>query len=123
MSEKEQQGFWAILEIMGHKRYAGHVSEYVMGGASFVRVDVPAHDDCAAFSKMFGAQSIYCITPVSEDAARTAAGQLKEQPMTEWDIPDEWRSAMRQRRLPYDGKPERPSGTYYEDEGDDEFPL
>lgn len=102
MADNGKDGFWAIVEIMGHKRYAGYVSEQVMGGASFVRVDVPAHDDCQAFSKMFGASSIYCITPVSEDAARIAAGQLREQPLSEWDIPDEWRQMMRQQRLSYD---------------------
>lgn len=102
MNDNDKQGFWAILEIMGHKRYAGYISEHVMGGASFVRVDVPAHGDCQAFSKMFGASSIYCITPVSEAAARIAAGKLEEQPLSEWDIPDEWRQAMRQQRLAYE---------------------
>ncbi len=102
MTEKQEAGFWAIVEIMGHKRYAGYVSEYVLGGASFVRVDVPDQDGYKAFSKMFGAQSIYCITPVSEEAAKVAAGSLKEQPMSEWDLPDEWRQAIRQGRLEYD---------------------
>lgn len=112
MSENNESGFWAIVEIMGHKRYAGYVSEQVMGGASFVRVDVPANNDCQAFSKMFGASSIYCITPVSEDAARVAAGQLKEQPMSEWDLPQEWRHALSQQRLPYDGDEPDDNGEY-----------
>ena len=102
MSEDQQTGFWAIVEIMGHKRYAGHVSEQVVGGASFVRVDVPGQADCQPFSKMFGAASIYCITPVSEAAARVAASQLKEQPLSEWDLPQEWRQAISQGRLSYD---------------------
>ena len=100
MSE-EKEGFWATVEIMGHQQYAGFVSEQVMGGASFVRVDVPEHGDCAAFSKMFGAQSIYCITPVSEEAARGVVMRLKKQPMSEWDLPDSWRQAISQQRLPY----------------------
>lgn len=112
MAENGEQGFWAIVEIMGHKRYAGHVSEQVIGGASFVRVDVPAGIDTQAFSKMFGAASIYCITPVSEEAARIAAGKLKEQPLSEWDLPQEWRQAINQGRLPYDP----------DDDGDD-YPL
>lgn len=106
MSEEQKTGFWAIVEIMGHKRYAGYVSEHVMGGASFIRVDVPKHGDAEKFSKMFGAQSIYCITPVSEDAARIAASSLDEQPMAVWDIPQEWRNAMNQGRLQYEGDDE-----------------
>ena len=101
MSE-ENNGFWAIVEVMGHKRYAGYVSDHIIGGASFVRVDVPDQDGYKAFSKMFGAQSIYCITPVSEDAAKAAAGRLKEQPLTEWDLPEEWRQKIRQPQLTHD---------------------
>lgn len=97
---EEREGFWAVVEIMGHKRYAGFVSEHVIGGASFVRVDVPACDDKAAFSKMFGASSIYCITPVTEDVARGVAGQIREEPITPWDIPQDWRDAIRERALP-----------------------
>ena len=52
MSDEQKTGFWAIVEIMGHKRYAGHVSEQVVGGASFVRVDVPEHGECQAFTKL-----------------------------------------------------------------------
>lgn len=103
MTDEQKSGFWAIVEIMGHKRYAGHVGEQVVGGSSFVRVDVPEHGECTAFSKMFGAASIYCITPVTEDAARLAASQLKEQPLSEWDLPQEWRHAMNQGRLSYYG--------------------
>ena len=64
---------------------------------------MPDQDGYQAFSKMFGAQSIYCITPVSEDAAKAAASQLKEQPMSEWDLPDEWRHAINQGRLSFEG--------------------
>ena len=103
MTDEQKTGFWAIVEIMGHKRYAGHVSEQVVGGASFVRVDVPRiSGDYVEFTKLFGSQSIYCITPVSKDAARAAATQLREQPMSEWDLPQEWRNALNQGQLEYD---------------------
>ena len=100
MSEEQKTGFWAIVEIMGHKRYAGRVSEYVLGGASFVRVEVPLTDK-PGFEKLFGAQSIYCITPVTKDAALAAAYKLREQPLDEWDLPDEWRQAIQQGQLEY----------------------
>ena len=32
---------WAILELMGHRRLAGLLSETQIGGAAFIRIDVP----------------------------------------------------------------------------------
>ena len=82
---------WAILEVMGHQKFAGRVSSQAVGGASFVRIDVPEVNGRPAFSKLFGCGSIYCITPVAEDVARAMASQLEQQPLKKWDIPEEWR--------------------------------
>jgi hypothetical protein len=81
MAEKFEQ--WCILEIMGHQTFAGLVSEQAIGGASFVRIDVPEADGLPAFSKCFGAGSIYCITPVSV-----------------YDLPSEIRDRLRTPALP-----------------------
>lgn len=75
---------WCIVEIMGHQKFAGRVTEQVIGGSSFLRVDVPAVGDKQAFTKMFGANSIYCITPVDEETALAAAGSFRQQPIEEW---------------------------------------
>lgn len=32
---------WAIVDVMGHQRYAGRVTEETLAGAGFIRVDVP----------------------------------------------------------------------------------
>jgi hypothetical protein len=72
---------WAIVEIMGHQRYAGRVTEETIGGCSFVRVDVPEVDGRPAFSKLFGQASIFCITPVAEEVARKSAGAFKTSPV------------------------------------------
>ena len=44
MGEQTKFEEWAVLELFGHQRLAGLVSEVQIGGASFVRVDVP-HED------------------------------------------------------------------------------
>jgi len=45
---------WCILEIMGHNQYAGLVSEIAIGGASFVRIEIPECDGQPAFTKILG---------------------------------------------------------------------
>ena len=86
---------WAILEIMGHHRFAGRVSEQTVGGAAFVRIDVPEIGSRPAFTKLFGASSIYCISPVSEDVARMVAEQLGVQPISIYDLPDAVRERLK----------------------------
>ncbi len=88
-----QQGFdsWALVEVMGHKRYAGRVTEHVIAGQGFVRVDVPEVEQHGerfdAFTKLIGAASIYAITPVSEQIARGMAQVMRERPVHEYDLP------------------------------------
>lgn len=83
---------FCIVELFGHQKIAGKVSEQVIGGQSFVRVDVPATKRSAAFTRMFGAGAIYSITPVSEELAQKAAESIFVEPVTVYIAPD--------RRLP-----------------------
>lgn len=96
---------WAILEIMGHQTYAGRVTNQEVGGASFVRIDVPELPGKPAFTKLFGASSIYAITLVSEDVARLRAAGLTKVPMDVWDFPDAVRDAIRAAQRPAIGGP------------------
>jgi len=71
---------WCLIEIMGHVQLAGKVTEEVMFGAPMMRVDVPETKNMPAFTKFYGAQSIYSITPVPEEVARAMAERLGERP-------------------------------------------
>lgn len=92
--------FWGIVEVMGHRSFSGRVSEQVIGGQSFVRVDVPEVDGKPAFSKLFGSGAIYCISPVTEELARARAAQSYEAPVSVYDLPQEWREKINARSLP-----------------------
>lgn len=83
---------WAIVEIMGHKRFAGYVTEQAVGGSSFVRIDVPeitlvSEKRLPAFTKLFGAGSIYCISPCTEETARAFAAQLRSEAFALYEAP------------------------------------
>lgn len=78
---------WCVVEVFGHQKFAGYVSEQALGGASFVRVDVPecvgepGDPPIPAFTKLFGDAAIYSISPVSEEFARAAAAWLRKRPV------------------------------------------
>lgn len=78
---------WAVVEVMGHNRYAGRVSEQALGGCAFVRVDVPAVDDRPAFTKLLGQASIFAITPCSEETATAVAAQCCDRPIAIYSAP------------------------------------
>lgn len=88
--------FWAIVEIMGHQVYAGQISEETIAGQAFLRVDVPETPGQPGFTKYFGTGSIYAITPIKEDIARVLAVRHARQPVSEYDLPTEWRAKLRQ---------------------------
>ena len=97
MTTKEQNGFWALVEIFGHQEIAGFVSSETVGGQAFVRVDVPETSKQAAWSKLYGAGAIYAITPMAEDLVRLRADRIQSAPLTAWDLPEEWRDKIRGR--------------------------
>jgi len=79
MSEKNE--LWAVVEVMGHARYAGMISEHTELGVPLVRVDVPAVGGRPAYTKLLGASSIFRITPCTREAAEAAARQCWQEPL------------------------------------------
>ena len=79
---------WMILELFGHNMIAGFVSEQSIGGAAFIRVDVPALDGKEGFTKFFNGSAIYAMTPTTEVVATQAAENLAVRPITPWVVPD-----------------------------------
>lgn len=86
MSE-ENNGQWAIVELMGHKVVAGYVTEETRFGAPLLRVDVPETDTFPTFTQYYGGSAIYCLTPVSEEVARLTAKANKVNPVSVY-VPD-----------------------------------
>lgn len=76
MSEAEKFDSWAILELMGHRKLAGRVSEATLAGGAFVRIDVPSgctgdaaswcpvHGDCSCSLEQRGAHEVDDACPL-----------------------------------------------------------
>lgn len=85
--EKTSLNEWALVEIMGHQRIVGKITEAVIAGGAFLRVDVPAFNGSPAFTRFYGAQSIYCISPVSEEIARGLMAANRNEPVSRFELP------------------------------------
>ena len=77
---------WTILEVMGHRRLGGWVTEVTIAGASFLRIDVPEGDGQPAMTQMYAPSSIYALTPTTEEIARRAAALFRPAPVTRWEL-------------------------------------
>jgi len=77
---------FAVVELFGHQIIAGVVSEQVIGGQGFVRVDVPAVDEQEVFTKFYGAGAIYAITPCDEKTMLSAVRGLRIKPIDVWKL-------------------------------------
>lgn len=87
MAEKETTKLdcCAILELMGHAKIAGRISEHPLGSSVFIRVDVPAVADMDEFTRLFNPGAIYSINPCSEDIMLAIAKETRAIPIKTWD--------------------------------------
>lgn len=76
---------WAIVELMGHVRLAGRLTEEERFGSKMGRLDIPTADSFV--TQWFGGGSVYRITPVTEAVARDVAKRNTPSPVSPWDYP------------------------------------
>lgn len=110
--QDDSKTFWGIVELMGHVRLAGRVSEEERFGTKLGRIDIPKSEPCtcanapnsiaapvpcqlcnstgivqSSTTQYFGGASIYRVTPVSEEVARHVAATCKPAPVQPWEFP------------------------------------
>lgn len=73
-----QDSFWALFELMGHNRIIGKASVWEFGQAKFFRVDVLDCEGKVFYTRALAPASIYSITTLTEDSAKTMAMQLQD---------------------------------------------
>ena len=74
---------WCILELLGHRRLGGYVTEATIAGAAFLRIDVPGDPPATQF---YSASAVYAITPTTEEMARKVAGLARPSPVQRWEL-------------------------------------
>lgn len=83
--EQDEEIGYALLEVMGHRRLGGFVRIEQKAGVGFFRIDVPAANGHAAFTQWYHPNSLYCLTPVTEEVA-LAIAKSSPQPATRWEL-------------------------------------
>lgn len=86
MTESALFDEWAILELMGHRRIAGHVVEVQVAGAGMLRVDIPAADASPAVTQYVSPASVYAIHPTTEEIATAAARSWRPKPVSRFEL-------------------------------------
>lgn len=95
MEDKQTFNEWAIVEIMGHQKFAGRVSEQIVAGSALLRIDIPAQGEQVGFTKLFGMSSVYAITPTTEQIATAVASKLRQVPIGIYDLPESMQAKLR----------------------------
>jgi hypothetical protein len=90
---------WAIIELFGHNKITGKVTEQTIGGSSMVRVDVPDTEQVPAFTRLLNVSAIYAINPVTEEVARAYASRSQVQPIASYDAREVIRRIDEQKKL------------------------
>ena len=137
-AQPAKPALYAVLELFGHARIAGAVSEQTFGGASLVRVDVPEvklaltdydaplvdgarpkkQRTIAAHTRSFGAGAIYSINWCDETTAILAAHSIQHEPLSPYSVREALASMPELRaRLP------SPRAVGVDDEDRDEIPY
>jgi len=88
MDEEQAEVFkqWAVLELFGHQRLVGSVTEMTIAGQGFIRVDVPAVKERPGFTRFFGPSAVYAISPIAEELARAYAAAHDQAPIAAYEV-------------------------------------
>lgn len=76
---------WAIVELMGHVKIAGELTEVEQFGVKMGRIDIPMSSG-STVTQFFGGQSVYRITPTTEEIVREYSKNNVPRPIQYWDI-------------------------------------
>lgn len=84
-TKKTEPESWAIVELMGHVKLAGRLTEEERFGVKMGRLDIP--NDDGFVTQYFGGGSVYRITAVTEEVARQVCKTTAPAPVSPWDFP------------------------------------
>lgn len=105
MAEFEE---WVIIELLGHRRLAGYLTEQQLAGAGFLRLDVPGDKPCGTCggmprpevpcpacrglgvaltaTQLYSPSAVYAINPTTQEIATAVARGNRPAPVHRWEL-------------------------------------
>jgi hypothetical protein len=89
MADKTEGMFegWVIMEVMGHRKLGGYLHEETVCGKAMARLDVVNTEGMPLVTQYYNPDSIYCITPTTQEVATAFGANHKPEPVTRWELP------------------------------------
>jgi hypothetical protein len=89
MTEDKNNKFeeWCLVELFGHQKIVGKVTEATLAGGALLRVDVPEIAGQQAFTRFYSPGAIYSINPISENVARGLMERYRNEPVSRFELP------------------------------------
>lgn len=93
MTDKKLE-FPCLVELFGHNRISGMISEHALGNSVMIRIDVPETNQNPAFTKFVNPSSVYALNPIAEEMMHQMAEEIKAKPIQFYDLQDVQRKLM-----------------------------
>lgn len=89
MSEEasELAAEWGVVELFGHIRLAGRISEVEHYGGKLLRLDIPGSNGEFIATQLIGHAALFRVTPTTEQTARRVAVLSQPAPVKRWELP------------------------------------
>ncbi len=89
-ADATREGEWVLLEIFGHRRHFGLLTEIERFGSKLARMDeYRPGEDQPANTHYYGGAAIFSITPITEDSARRQTAYFTPPAVQSLPAPDD----------------------------------
>lgn len=84
-----KNGAWMLVELLGHNKIAGFVTEEQKFGQVLLRIEIPTcfEDGLVTYTTQFyGTHALYCATPINKNDAILLSKELRPTPFSKFDL-------------------------------------
>lgn len=77
---------WAVVDLMGHSKTAGLISEQSIAGKGMIRIDIPDKSGEIRVTRFYSPDAVYSLAPVDKQIAVAYAAHHDTRPVQIYDL-------------------------------------